>query len=103
MANDRFVADPVVLNQEGENQLGQGSEFGKDIQDLYNSVDEIGRIYESSGQQAITNDVYAFKDDLKAMQDMFTKYGEYLKTAAVETDRNEQNIVEGIKYHNDVN
>lgn len=99
MANDIFVADPVVLNQEGETQLGQAEEFGKDVKDLYNAVDEIARIYESAGEQAITNDVYAFQDDLKQMQEMFEKYGAFLKSTANETNANEVDIVETYKRH----
>ena len=99
MGKDIFVSDPVILNQEGENQLGQGDEFGKDVTTLYNAVDEIAKIYESAGQVAITNDVYEFQDDLKAMRDMFTKYGAFLKHAANKTNANEEDIVSNFKRH----
>ncbi len=96
---DIFVSDPGVLNAEGETQIGQGEEFGNDIKALYAAVDEIGRQYESAGEQAITNDVHAFQDDLKEMQDMFTKYGTFLKGAAVQTDQNEADIINDFKRH----
>ena len=94
-----FISDPGVLNQEGETQIGQGEEFTKDIKDLYNSVDEIGKIYDSAGQAAITSDIYAFQDDLKEMRDMFTKYGVFLKDAANRTDANEADVIDSFKRH----
>lgn len=97
MAN-QFVANPVVLRQEGQKLVEESVEFTRNVSLLYSTVHElVNSAYVSSAARAIAADIEKYHVDLDNMAKTIRQYGNYCTSAAGTVMRNEQNIIDNIK------
>ena len=97
---DRFVADPVVLNQEGRSQGDLATDFVSNQRTMDSTVNEmLSSAYMSPGARAIGEQIASYKDTLDAMGKVIHDYSEFCLSAGNKVTKNEDNIIDSIKPH----
>ena len=97
MAN-LFVANPQALKTEGERVVNQSVEFNKNVEKLYETVEQLTSSgYVSPAAAAIAADIKSYRGDLNIMTAIIKDYGNYLLYAGDAVVKNEQRIIDEIK------
>ncbi len=97
MAN-LFVANPAALKAEGNKVVNQSTEFNKNVEKLYSTVEQLtSSSYVSPAAVAIANDIKSYREDLNKMTAVIRDYGNYLLHAGDTVMKNEQRIIDDIK------
>lgn len=97
MAN-LFVANPAALKAEGNKVVNQSTEFNKNVEKLYSTVEQLtSSSYVSPAAVAIANDIKSYREDLNKMTAVIRDYGNYLLHAGDTVMKNEQRIIDEIK------
>lgn len=93
--SSKFLADPIVLNQEGNNVVDQGGQFNQNIDKLYSTLDEmLSSDYLSPAARALGEKIRARKGELLNMAQIINEYGNFCLTSGRTVTNNEQNIID---------
>ena len=93
-----FVADPVVLNQEGTKLDDLTSRFNENVEIIYNTVMEmISSSYVSQAAKELGQKILSYRGDLDNMTKTIAGYASYCHTASSKVRKNEANIVDNFK------
>lgn len=93
-----FVADPQVLGQEGNKQLGMRDNFVQNHQKIKTTINEmLSSAYVSPAARELGQKIASYDDTLNAMARTIGEYGEYLLRAGNKVTKNEQDIIDSIK------
>ena len=93
-----FVADPAILNQEGNKIVDQGGMFDQNVKTIYSTLDEmLGSYYLSPAAMELGQKIRTYRDDLDKMTAIIREYGTFLVGAGRKVNKNEQNIIDAFK------
>jgi hypothetical protein len=90
-----FVANPGVIRQEGGTIQNQAGLFGRNIEKIYSTLDELlASGYISPAAMAIGEKIRSSRDDLDMMKRVIDDYANYCMTTSSTVVKNEQNIID---------
>ena len=95
--SNRFVANPQVLKTEGNSIIDKGQQFGKNVEKIYATIQEmVGSDYVSPAAKAIARDIESYRETLNKMTKVINDYGNYCVNSGNIIAKNEQNIIDNI-------
>ena len=93
-----FLADPVLLKQEGDKLITQAFEFNSNVEKVYETIHQLtSSSYVSDASRAIASEIEKFRDDLDSMTKAIRAYGKYLLHASNSVNANENRIIDNIE------
>ncbi len=92
-----FLADPILLRQEGDKLVSQASEFNTNVEKLYDTVHQLSASsYVSAASRTIAGEIEKYRGDLDAMTKAIRDYGNYLLHASNSVNANENRIIDNM-------
>lgn len=93
-----FVADPVILKQEGNKLDDLTTRFNENVESIYNTVEEmLSTSYVSPAARELGQKILSYKGDLDNMTKAMAGYANYCHNASSKVAQNEDKIVDSFK------
>ncbi len=93
-----FLADPLVLRQEGDKLNTQSKMFESNVRKMYDTLHRmVASSYVSPAAKALAAKIDTYHDDMNAMTKIINDYGVFCMTASHKVTKNEESIIDTFK------
>ena len=97
----KFVADPTILRNKGNEIIGKAEEFNSNVNKIYETVEEmINSNYLDPAARALAEEIKAYRDDLNAMTRTINEYGEFNVAAGNSVEKNQDDLISDFRSSN---